>query len=403
MSEIKKSVMDTLIKMETANPFEELLDEAFPPHVSSKILGPPIGITDILNVATEEKLAKEALAGRTKYPIRPSSAGKCERELAYELDEFHNGTKYDKEILTAEKSRIFSLGHSVEWNLFSQMRDMDMFKIEYKQQVVFIKRWNNGRLLEGSIDGAIVNDQLKAIIDSKSKKDKFSAFYASNWDEDDEKLSSLKSLTKLSDTAYYADDLEAFIVELNNAFLEANFVQVNLYLHSDFAETKELDCGILLYYNKNDSRLREIRFRKNKTVFDWTIEKFEGAIEAVEVNKDPTTARRTYMLGSMKCGFCDFKKNCWEKDDALKAFFRTLPKKYWPTDTHKLGDVGEDLEVLFAKLEDSQKLMRETEQLEQDIADLMIANNVRKVRLADNRVYETKQLKDRIKLNRSKT
>lgn len=369
----------------------------------TNILGPPVGITDLLNVATEDKLAKEAEAGRTKYPIRPSSAGKCTRELAFELDEFHNKTKYDKEVLTAEKSRIFSLGHSVEWNLFNQFKDIPDVKIEYKQQVVFIGYLANGKLLEGSIDGAIVNDMLKAILDSKSKKDKFAAAYATNWDEDDEKLSKLSTVTRLSDTAYYVDDLPAFLDEMNNPFLEANFVQVNLYLHSDFAKVKGLNTGILIYYNKNDSRIREIRFRPSQIEFERTIAKFNEAIDAVEVNKDPLRARKDYMLGSMKCAFCDFKKECWEKDDALKAFFRTLPKKYWPTDSEKLGEEGIVLEELFGQLESTLDLKREAAALEQEIAKRMIAINVRKIRLADQRVYEVKQLTNEIKLKRSKT
>lgn len=372
------------------------------------IKGPPVGYVDILEEATETAIAdgKAFNAQSSSSPIRPSSAGKCTRELYYELMEFQGKAKYNKLPMAAKEHRIFNLGYSVENHILKHFTDyVKLYNVKYRQQVVGIQQIKNkdgtlNQWLEGSIDLCFWSEKWKCVADIKSKKDKFSASYASQWDELSNKLSTMQTVSKISDSAFWVEDLEPFLSELNDPFFESNFLQVNLYLHSKFLQERGADHGAIIQYNKNDSRLREIRFNPSLATYDRTLRKFETALDAAN-ESNPDMAPRDYSLGAVKCAFCKFKGECWEQDDAMKSFFRTL-KKFWAKDVENLGELGSALESKFSDYSEYLTAANRAKTMESEILKLMLDGNVRKIRLTNKEIWEAKKFKHTIALKRGK-
>ena len=377
--------------------------------MAAPILGPSVGYVDLLDHYTAEKLKSDHSTGKDyqKSPIRPSAAGKCTRELYYELMQYSKKATYSTDPIEPETSRIFGLGHSVEYHLIKEMAVFnEILEIRYKQQVLSFARLSAtdpklAQWLEGSLDLVLWSDKHKCVADVKSKKDKFSAHYASKWDEDTKKLEGMRTVRAITPKAFWVEDLEAFLEELRDPFFEANFRQLNLYACSDFLIERGIDHAAIIQYNKNDSRVREVRFKPSRALYDKTINRFQNVITAVDTNQ-PGLAPREYMLGSVKCAFCKFKNECWEGADAKREFFHSLPKKSWPKDTDRMGEAGTKLEHLLNDYQEAAEVAEEQEGREADIVKLMTDEKVAKVRTESGLVYELKKLKDGLVLRRSK-
>lgn len=381
----------------------------------SNVLGPPdCGYNNILDELTVERLRKDRAEGKdkSKTPLRPSAAGQCARELAYGLMEHHKFANYDKKLNSAEGYRIFSLGHSIEYDLIKQMRDLmkDYFEIKYTQQSLSFARLtakNNPKLsqwLEGSTDLVLWSEKHKCILDVKSKKVKYSSYRNDNWEEFSDKLARLPSVKKLSDSAFWTDDLPAFLREVNDPFLAANFLQLNLYAMNPFIVERGIDHAAILQYDKNSSRLREIRFKPSQDLYDYVIQKMQGVLEAVDQGQ-PELAPKEFQLGSIKCAFCDYAKECWKDVDTTREFFKSLPPKRWPKDTSRLGEVGEALDSIYEEYATIVNSQEAKERLEQELIGLMNENQIDKVKFFDGNVYEVKLLKsprEHFELRRSK-
>lgn len=367
------------------------------------LLGPEVGYIDLLDFHLTEKLKNESAAGRKYNPLRPSSAGKCSRELAYEMAEYRGIATYEKEPMSPDTHRLLNLGHSIEWNILKMFEDVEMFDVKYRQQVVsFFKLENEDKWIEGSVDAVIWSPKHKAVIDIKSKKNNFSSWGSSQWDEHSEKYSKLQSVQKITERAFWIEDLEAFIEEINDPFLAANFYQLNLYACTEFMVERGVDHAAVVQYNKNDSRLRELRFKPSRAVYEATRSKFQSVASVVEGSEGPEKIRRDYALGSIKCAFCSFRSTCWPQDDALKEYFKTWPKKAWPDKTASLGEVGSELEDLFARYTQTENAEKEKARIESLITLVMNENEIQKVELSDGRVYEMKALKTGLVVRRAK-
>ena len=383
--------------------------------MSSNVLGPPTtGYTDLLNHLTEEHLKKMRETGkdRSKTPLRPSAAGQCTRELAYGLMEHHGFANYDKKLNSAEGHRIFSLGHSVEYDIIKQMRDLmkEYFEIKYTQQSLSFARLeakNNPKLsqwLEGSTDLVLWSEKYKCIADIKSKKVKYSSYRDDNWTEFSDKLRRLQSVQPLSATAFWVEDLPKFLQEVNDPFLAANFLQLNLYARNPFIVERGIDHAAIIQYDKNSSRLREIRFKPSQELYDFIILKMQTALDAVDAGQ-PELAPKDFQLGSIKCAFCDYSKECWKDVDTTREFFKSLPPKRWPTDTDRLGETGEALDEIYEEYAAVVNGEEVKERLEQEMIALLNESEVTKVRFADGNVYEVKLYKsprEHFALKRSK-
>lgn len=360
-----------------------------------KILGPEVGYVDLLNHETVAVMEAEAAKASDYHPLRPSSSGKCTRELAYELNEFTGRVFYQKEAKTAETARLLSLGSSIENHLIYQIKThlAKVFKIKYQQQVLEFYQLTSdvdpslNHMVEGSLDLVLWSDEYKCVVDVKSKKSKFHQAFKDDWEATSDKLAGMKTVSTISPDAYYVDDLPAFLEELNDPYFAANFLQLNGYACTDFLRKRGIDHGAIVQYAKNDSRIREIRFRPSQKLFDDVRAKFQIAIDSVATGK-PETAPRDFVLGSVKCAFCPYKEQCRPGVNTLKEYFKTWPKKKWPTDV-----VDDELSMMFSAYELHQANSAQVEKIEQEILLIMEREQLEKVRLPNGHIYEIKALK----------
>lgn len=386
---------------------------------ANKPVGPDFAYTDALNQLMADAAQKSHDDGTAyqKMPLRPSSAGKCERELAFELNEYRGNARYEREVPSPDLQRIFSLGHSVEYALIKDLRQhfKDHFEIRYQQQslsFMFLESKVDSKFstwIEGSTDLVLWSKDHKGIADVKSKKEKFSNYRQSDWEETAEKWLALPSVKRLGDTGFYVDDVEAFLDEVNDPFLAMNVLQINLYACNKFLAERQIDHASLFYYSKNTSRLKELRFRPSQGLHDYVLQKFKNAFEAVEEG-DPMLARQEFNLGSIKCAFCPFNKYCWSESDPKKAWFKSLPSKRWATDTDRISSsegkaVGRELEALYEEYAAAQQATAKLKNLEAKMCEILSDAEVDKVRFSDGEIYEMKLFKsggEHLELRRSK-
>jgi hypothetical protein len=122
----------------------------------------------------------------------------------------------------------------------------------------------------------------------------------------------------IDERGFWVEDLEAFIKDLsdpeglNDPWLAANFQQLNIYCMSEFLQERGIDFGFILQFNKNDSRIREIRFKPSAKVLELTKLKFQTVVDAVDKHSDPTHAPRDYTKDSATCRYCPFRRMCWD-------------------------------------------------------------------------------------------
>jgi hypothetical protein len=355
----------------------------------STLLGPATGYVDILDAHLAKKSEAEASQPRRYNPLRPSSAGKCAHELATEYAQYKGLLPTNSEILEPELQRIFALGHSIEWLLIKQMQEVPEFSIRYKQQVVRFMKLSDGTHLEGSLDLSIFVNNEGGICDVKSKKDRPSNFGASGWDEADEGYAKMKSVERVTDCLFWINDLDAFLEELNDPWLPTNFLQLNIYANTEFIRESGITHCSLFYFNKNDCRLREMRFRPSETVFAKTTAKFARVHDLVS---QATKENIGQAVDGARCKVSSNCRYCWP-DESRKVYFATLKPKVWPKDTSYLGKTGQELERLFAEYEEGMLIEAATNQVGDQISRIMIDIEEDKVRLPNGNVYENKYLK----------
>lgn len=373
--------------------------------------GPEMSYIDLLDESMMDKQKKteaEHRAGTSKYPrypLRPSAAGSCERELAFQMMEAAGKEFYDKELMSPETLRLLNFGHTIESHLIYFLKQCEFFEVKYQQQTLgfFDIKSTDAKIakyIEGSNDLCLISRKhgWNAVVDIKSKKDKFSASYKSSWDETDEKLLSMDSVQTISKSAYWVEDLKSFLKELNDPFFAANFLQLNLYANSSFMKERGIDHGVIMQYNKNDSRLREVRFKPCAELFLSVEDRFRNAAQAADIGR-PLDAKAEFMPGSIKCAFCDFKSHCWGNTDVQKEYFKTLPSKYWPK---RIEEIPEELQEMLLKYHDNIPVVSTTNKLELDICQFMIDNKIFKVDIGDRVIYEVKTYKHSVSLKRGK-
>lgn len=362
------------------------------------VLGPAVGFTDLLDYAIEKKQKENREKVKTgeikRFPLRPSAAGMCSRQLALELMEYRGLAFFeDTPLLEPQIYRLFELGHSIEWRSLQTFRLLKISQ-RYKQQVVGLfdieSETHKKELIEGSCDVVFWSDKYKGLGDVKSKKDGWSNHYRSRWAEELEKFAKMKSLVKLSPTAFYADDLQAFIKELNRDFLVDNLYQVNLYACSDFMRKRGIEFAFLYRYNKNSSEHMEIRFRPDQSVAADTRLKFNTISQTVDEKKVDDMVC-DFPVGSMRHAFCNCHKiKSYADHDPLKMWYRSLPKKVWPKDIDDILDIKRrELKKLFNDFTSGTELVK----AEKQIVEIMLEMKQPKIRLTNGHVYEIKYLK----------
>lgn len=369
----------------------------------SNIPGPDVSLATIIDTFTEEK-SRSKIGEKWGIPLRPSSAGKCARALAYELTEFRDLAKYEPEEIDAKTTRIFSLGHDMERNLFYHAREAfkqsgDLIKLKYQQQIMsFFKLPLTGEMIQGSIDGAFEHKSWLAVVDAKSKKDGWSNHYKSRWEEHDEGLLRSEWVKPIDAKGVYIENLEAFLSDyrVKDPFFCDNIYQLNFYYWSEcgFLRHRGSEFCSLLYYNKNDCSIKEVRFKPCEKSAEYVKQKFLAVHQAVDGDKNPELVGREYTLGSARCAFCRFSKSCWGKEQAVvrKDYFKTLPFKKWPK---RLKEVPyqADLQELFTEYLAATTSSEKMDILEPKIIHLLNEAKCNKVELPTGEVFEVKHLK----------
>lgn len=367
------------------------------------LLGPPTGYVDLLDEALLERNKREQEMKR--YPLRPSASGYCARALAYSLHEFYGKASYPQEERSPSLLRLLQFGHSVEYHVLRMFGDIDLFQVKYKQQALSFFKVSPEKIIEGSIDFVFYIPGHKVIGDVKSKGDKWSSYRDSKWEEEIDKLRRMKSVQTISQQAFWVSDLVEFLDELHDPFFADNFIQLNMYACNDFIKERGIDHAVIMRYNKNSSKMMEVRFKPDARVMDYVEQKFKSIVQAVEIDGDPEKVEREYSLGTMRCAFCRFNKECYPVDNAKKHFFGKLPAKQWPTDTDRMGDRGAELEQLYEKLCEAQIADNNVEKAKDKLVRLLDECDVDKVRFADGEIFEIKFYKSpkpHLELKRSK-
>lgn len=364
------------------------------------MLGPKYSYLDIVDKAIDnmENNYKHSL------PLRPSSSGHCERELAYKTMEFLGKADYEVPDNPPHIKRLFSLGHAIEkhckrwvWEakdwFTPKFTDtyLEIFKLDIKDVEGDLKDFDGW--IVGEIDDIYWSETHKCIIDYKSKGDKWSTSHKTKWDQDWEKY--CKHGEIVSDKCVWIEDLEDFLVKINDPYLESNFLQLNVYANASFIKNRGIDHAALIQYRKNDSMWRELRFKPCEKLFKQVQDKFQSALNAAGKGK-PELANRTYELGSVKCAYCPYRKQCYpelSEKDVTKAYYNTLPPKKWPVDTSRAGTKGAHLEKLFKTLADVEPEVEKHDETKRQIVKYMYDNKLPKIKLDNGEVYVIKYLK----------
>lgn len=357
--------------------------------MSNTLLGPSTGYVDLLDAHLSKKSEEDASKPRKFNPLRPSAAGKCAHELATEYAQYKGLLPSTQEVLDPELQRIFALGHSIEWLLIKSMEQVPGFNIKYKQQVVRFGQLSDGTNLEGSLDLTIFFNGEGGICDVKSKKDRHSSFGATGWNEADEGYAKMESVERVTDKLFWINDLPSFLAELRDPWLPTNFIQLNMYANTEFIKESGITHCSLFYFNKNDCRLREMRFRPSPEIYEQTKAKFSRVHDLVTSSTEQTI--RDNVL-SLLCPASSNCSKCWP-DEAKRAYFATLPPKKWPKDTSYLGQEGKHLEELFAGYEEVLANEAAGSAIEQAIIKIMLDKDETKIRLPNKEVWEAKFLK----------
>lgn len=283
----------------------------------STVLGPPQGYIDLFLTELEAstKKAHEANKAFQRTPIRPSNAGKCEREIYFDLMQYAGKASYPTEPNAGETELLLNLGHYIESHIINMFkRHLKVAEVTFQQQVLDfgkIEAANDKRLsqhLQGSLDLVLWSEQFKCCMDIKSKGDNYD-FRArkQKWQADSEKLSNMESVEVLSDRSFWINDLDAFLEELDDPFFAANFKQLNMYCNSSFLKDRGIDHGAIVQYQKNKSLLREVRFRPSPTVFEKSVGLFHNTVKAVDSGNIELT-KAEYPADSFKSRFCSYCK-----------------------------------------------------------------------------------------------
>jgi hypothetical protein len=375
------------------------------------LLGPSVSYIDILDDQIMEQQKKDIeaqKAGKSKFghPLRPSASGECERALAFKVMEYSGQAYYDKPLMEPSVVRLLGLGHSIEYHIIRMLKQCELFQVKYEQQTLgfFNIESENPKIakfLEGQNDMCFISEHhgWKAVVECKSKGDKFSSTHSSKWAEEDDKFMNMKTMQTIGKSAYWVEDLDAFLEELNDPFFAANFLQVNLYANSQFMKERGINHGVILQYQKNASFLREVRFKPSEKLYKDVEAKFKSAAAAATAG-DPFIAQQTFLAGSIKCSFCDFAKICRSGTDVKKAFFETLPNKYFPKNFNKVED--EQLKAYLLEYDTIYGMEKQRDVLEQQIAKRMLDSKTYKVKLDNGHVYEVKTFKTTTSVKRGK-
>ena len=192
---------------------------------------------------SKEFALKDELSAKS-FPLRQSSVGKDARELGLALQDFLGLARHEKDPLPPRSALVFDMGDRVERSVLYMLEKV--YPVTYKQAQVHLDQLD-GHDINGHIDGVIEVNEEKFILDVKSISEM-----------------GFKTIPK-----------------------EDHIRQVNLYLHSKWAQELKLTKGMLFYQNKNNQDICPVTFDYDKEMASADLARFRAIYEMVKAGKLP--------------------------------------------------------------------------------------------------------------------
>lgn len=210
------------------------------------------------NIANEEKDRKWS------NPLRMSSAGNCQRKIAYQLYEFV------PKPLTSRARMVFRLGDTIEAEIKELIKKYPPkgYEIEYPQDpFVFVI---DGKEITGHVDG-IINKPRKMILE-------------------------IKSINTRGFTRLKKEGISYGYQCQTTAYMNALKIPETLFI----------------FYNKDTSHLLELSYKYDKTLFDSITQRYQNVIRSTK-DKLPGKEYGPSDAGWLpfNCSYCPFIDECW--------------------------------------------------------------------------------------------
>jgi hypothetical protein len=379
-----------------------------------KVVGPP-ALADLLDIGIEEEIKKEEAERQkgkvNRFPLSPSQFGACGRLLAMSLAEYVGKGIFPLELLDPRAIRRFSRGYDIEYSLLKQFKKYVPIAQSFGQQYLTMDTTPDGKyIIGGSLDTLFQTDE-HLIVDIKSKATYFSSSHSDAFEETFAKIKEMSGVTQFGDKAYFIEDIDSFYERYNkDDFISRYFLQLNAYGACDWAVTFKSNLfpnstGVkavsLLFENKNNHVMAEIRWAPSRKLYDFAIQRMKDIYQYVAIdNKDPTKYKADFTLGSLACRLCPRKAVCW--GDTRHPY--TGPKTKWAKDSERLHNSSQ-LGETYEKYKNALTTQSDLDKLETELVKEMQASGESKIRFADGKVYEIKLLKSpkpHLALRRSK-
>jgi hypothetical protein len=367
------------------------------------IPGPP-PLADLLEVGMEEEIAKEEvdrLAGRgsSRFPLSPSQFGACSRLLAINLAETIGLGQWPLELLDARAKRRFSRGYDIEYSLIKQLKKYVPIAQGFGQQYLTMDLTQDGKyVIGGSMDTLFMSEE-HMIVDIKSKATYFSSYMSDSFEETFDSIRNMPGVKEFGNRAFFIEDIDGFYERFTkDDFMSRYFLQLNAYGACDWARDfrSNMFPGVvgvsavaLLFENKNNHIMAEVRWKPSRTLYDFAIQRMKAIYQYVAIDKkDPLQYRADFTLGSLACRLCPRKANCW--GDTRHPY--TGPKKKWAKDADRLHNF-DALENKYAQFRNLLTSKDEHDKVEQELITEMVNSGEQKIRFADGKIWETRELK----------
>lgn len=366
------------------------------------IPGPP-PLVDLLELGIEEEIKKDEEGrkqGKIKrFPLSPSKFGQCARLTAIELAEFEKLGIWPLELLDPRAVRRFSRGYDIEYSLLKQYKKYVPIDQAFGQQYLTMDKTPDDKyVIGGSLDTMFLTEE-PMIVDIKSKATFYSSAHSDSFEEMFSNIADMPGVKTFGNRALYIEDIDSFYATFTkDDFTSRYFLQLNAYGACDWAVDFKSNlypnvCGVkvvaLLFENKNNHIMGEIRWKPSRTLYEYAIQKMKDIYQWVVIDKkDPAQYEPEFTLGSTACRLCPRKAVCWA--DTRHPY--NGPKKEWPTDTHALQNKIK-LEEAYNKYKTLIPAVNQSENCSQDLINQIHLSGKRKVRFSDGKVYEIKELK----------
>lgn len=379
-----------------------------------KVPGPP-PLSDLLDLGIEEQIKKEDAERRSgknhRFPLSPSKFGGCARELAMSLAEFVGKGLFPLELFDPRAFKRFSRGYDIEYSVIKQLKKYVPIAQSFGQQYLTMDLTQDGKYqIGGSLDTLFLSEE-HLIVDIKSKATYFSSYMSDSFEETFDTIANMPGVKQFGEKAFYIEDIDAFYERYNkDDFISRYFLQLNAYGACDWARdfrsnmfpgTVGISAVALLFENKNNHVMAELRWKPSRKLYDFAIKRMKDIYQWVVIDeKDPTTYPADFTLGSLACRLCPRRAACW--GDTRHPY--NGPQKKWAKDSDRLPNSGV-LEEAYLRYKNALTSKADHDRLEQELILALSASGETKVRFADGYIYELKELKSpkpHIELRRSK-